>query len=88
MIKETLAQGAAVEVPSRGQYADGMVTVSARPPPCVQSWEHVKQMDRRTASGSSGPKSVLQRGGVTCDLEGSRAFHAALAIAAARRVAR
>jgi small subunit ribosomal protein S1 len=73
-IKERFPKGLEVEVlVTREQNADGMVTISARALALRQSWEKVRQMEKEG--------KVLQvkingfnRGGVTCDLEGLRAF--------------
>ncbi|NQV10277.1 MAG: S1 RNA-binding domain-containing protein [Cyanobacteria bacterium] len=73
-VKERFPKGLAVEVLVTGeQNADGMVTVSARALALRQSWEHVKQMDK-DGKVVQVKVSGFNRGGVTCDLEGLRAF--------------
>ena len=73
-LKERFPKGLAVEVlVTREQNADGMVTISARALALRQSWETVRNL-------AKGGKVVqvkvngFNRGGVTCDLEGLRAF--------------
>lgn len=73
-IKERFPKGLAVEVlVTREQNADGMVTISARALALRQSWEKVRQMEKE---GKVVQVKVtgFNRGGVTCDLEGLRAF--------------
>jgi len=73
-VKERFPKGLAVEVLVTGeQNADGMVTVSARALALRQSWEHVKQMEK-DGKVVQVKVSGFNRGGVTCDLEGLRAF--------------
>lgn len=73
-IKERFPKGLAVEVlVTREQNADGMVTISARALALRQSWEKVRKMEKE---GKVVQVKVtgFNRGGVTCDLEGLRAF--------------
>jgi small subunit ribosomal protein S1 len=58
---------------TREQNADGMVTISARALALRHSWEKVKQQEKE---GKVVQVKVngFNRGGVTCDLEGLRAF--------------
>ena len=73
-IKERFPKGLEIEVlVTREQNADGMVTISARALALRQSWDKVRTLAKEG--------KVLQvkingfnRGGVTCDLEGLRAF--------------
>ena len=73
-VKERFPKGLPVEVlVTREQNADGMVTVSARALALRHSWEKVKQLEKE---GKVVQVKVtgFNRGGVTCDLEGLRAF--------------
>jgi small subunit ribosomal protein S1 len=73
-VKERFPKGLPVEVlVTREQNADGMVTVSARALALRQSWDKVKQLEK---DGKVVQVKVtgFNRGGVTCDLEGLRAF--------------
>jgi len=73
-LKERFPKGLAVEVlVTREQNADGMVTISARALALRQSWEKVRQLEK---DGKVVQVKVngFNRGGVTCDLEGLRAF--------------
>ena len=73
-LKERFPKGLAVEVlVTREQNADGMVTVSARALALRQSWETVRNLAK---DGKVVQVKVngFNRGGVTCDLEGLRAF--------------
>jgi small subunit ribosomal protein S1 len=73
-LKERFPKGLAVEVlVTREQNADGMVTISARALALRQSWETVRNLAK---DGKVVQVKVngFNRGGVTCDLEGLRAF--------------
>jgi small subunit ribosomal protein S1 len=73
-LKERFPKGLAVEVlVTREQNADGMVTISARALALRQSWETVRNLAK---NGKVVQVKVngFNRGGVTCDLEGLRAF--------------
>ena len=73
-LKERFPRGLAVEVlVTREQNADGMVTISARALALRQSWEKLRQLEKQ---GKVVQVQVngFNRGGVTCDLEGLRAF--------------
>ena len=73
-LKERFPKGMPVEVlVTREQNADGMVTISARALALRQSWEKVRQLEK---DGKVVQVKVngFNRGGVTCDLEGLRAF--------------
>jgi small subunit ribosomal protein S1 len=73
-LKERFPKGLPVEVlVTREQNADGMVTISARALALRQSWEKVRQLEK---DGKVVQVKVngFNRGGVTCDLEGLRAF--------------
>lgn len=73
-VKERFPKGLPVEVlVTREQNADGMVTVSARALALRQSWDKVKQLEK---DGKVVQVKVtgFNRGGITCDLEGLRAF--------------
>ena len=73
-LKERFPKGLEVEVlVTREQNADGMVTISARALALRQSWETVRNLAK---DGKVVQVKVngFNRGGVTCDLEGLRAF--------------
>ena len=73
-LKERFPKGLQVEVlVTREQNADGMVTISARALALRQSWDKVRQLEK---DGKVIQVKVngFNRGGVTCDLEGLRAF--------------
>lgn len=73
-LKERFPRGLAVEVlVTREQNADGMVTVSARALALRQSWEKLRQLEKQ-AKVVQVQVNGFNRGGVTCDLEGLRAF--------------
>jgi small subunit ribosomal protein S1 len=73
-IKERFPKGLEVEVlVTREQNADGMVTISARALALRQSWEKVRQMEKE-GKVLQVKVNGFNRGGVTCDLEGLRAF--------------
>ena len=73
-LKERFPKGDPVEVlVTREQNADGMVTVSARALALRHSWDKVKQMEK-DGKVVQVKVSGFNRGGVTCDLEGLRAF--------------
>ena len=72
--RERFPKGMDVEVlVTREQNADGMVTISCRALALRQSWERVKDMEKK---GQVVQVIVngFNRGGVTCDLEGLRGF--------------
>ncbi|MFM7314867.1 MAG: S1 RNA-binding domain-containing protein [Cyanobium sp.] len=73
-LKERFPRGLPVEVlVTREQNADGMVTVSARALALRHSWDKVRTLEKE---GKVVQVKVtgFNRGGVTCDLEGLRAF--------------
>ena len=73
-LKERFPKGTPVEVlVTREQNADGMVTISARALALRQSWDKVRQLEKE---GKVVQVRVngFNRGGVTCELEGLRAF--------------
>ena len=73
-LKERFPKGLEVEVlVTREQNADGMVTISARALALRQSWDKVRSLAKE---GKVVQVKVngFNRGGVTCDLEGLRAF--------------
>ncbi|MFM9109237.1 MAG: S1 RNA-binding domain-containing protein [Prochlorococcaceae cyanobacterium] len=73
-LKERFPKGLEVEVlVTREQNADGMVTVSARALALRQSWQRVQQLEK---DGKVVQLTIngFNRGGVTGDLEGLRAF--------------
>ena len=73
-LKERFPKGLEVEVlVTREQNADGMVTISCRALALRQSWDKVKLLEKE---GKVVQVKVtgFNRGGVTCDLEGLRAF--------------
>lgn len=73
-LKERFPKDLEVEVlVTREQNADGMVTISARALALRQSWETVRNLakDGRVVQVKV---NGFNRGGVTCDLEGLRAF--------------
>ncbi|MCT0213038.1 MULTISPECIES: S1 RNA-binding domain-containing protein [unclassified Synechococcus] len=73
-LKERFPRGQPVEVlVTREQNADGMVTVSARALALRHSWDKVKQLEK-DGMVVQVKVSGFNRGGVTCDLEGLRAF--------------
>ncbi|MCT0229804.1 S1 RNA-binding domain-containing protein [Synechococcus sp. CS-1324] len=73
-LKERFPRGQPVEVlVTREQNADGMVTVSARALALRHSWDKVKQLEK-DGKVVQVKVSGFNRGGVTCDLEGLRAF--------------
>jgi len=73
-IKDRFPKGLAVEVlVTREQNADGMVTISARALALRQSWEKVRQLEKE-GKVIQVKVNGFNRGGVTCDLEGLRAF--------------
>ena len=73
-LKERFPKDLEIEVlVTREQNADGMVTISARALALRQSWETVRNLAK---DGKVVQVKVngFNRGGVTCDLEGLRAF--------------
>ncbi|MCP9915481.1 S1 RNA-binding domain-containing protein [Cyanobium sp. ATX 6F1] len=73
-IKERFPKGLAIEVlVTREQNADGMVTISCRALALRHSWDKVKQLEK---DGKVVQVKItgFNRGGVTGDLEGLRAF--------------
>ena len=73
-LKERFPKGQPIEVlVTREQNADGMVTVSCRALALRQSWDKVKQLEKE---GKVVQVKItgFNRGGVTGDLEGLRAF--------------
>ncbi len=73
-LKEKFPKGLEVEVlVTREQNADGMVTISCRALALRKSWETVMQLEKE---GKIVELKIngFNRGGVTCDLEGLRAF--------------
>ncbi len=73
-LKERFPKGLEVEVlVTSEQNADGMVTISCRALALRQSWEKVQKLEKE---GQVVQVKVngFNRGGVTCDLEGLRAF--------------
>jgi small subunit ribosomal protein S1 len=73
-LKERFPKGQPIEVlVTREQNADGMVTVSCRALALRQSWDKVKQLEKE---GKVVQLKItgFNRGGVTGDLEGLRAF--------------
>ncbi|MCP9849306.1 S1 RNA-binding domain-containing protein [Cyanobium sp. Morenito 9A2] len=73
-LKERFPKGLTIEVlVTREQNADGMVTVSCRALALRQSWDKVKQLEK---DGKVVQVKItgFNRGGVTGDLEGLRAF--------------
>ena len=73
-IKERFPKGLEVEVlVTREQNADGMVTISARALALRQSWEKVVALAKE-GKVIQVKVNGFNRGGVTCDLEGLRAF--------------
>lgn len=73
-IKERFPKGLSIEVlVTREQNADGMVTISCRALALRQSWDKVKQLEK---DGKVVQVKItgFNRGGVTGDLEGLRAF--------------
>jgi small subunit ribosomal protein S1 len=73
-LKERFPKGMELEVlVTREQNADGMVTISARALALRQSWEKVRQQAKDGAV-IQVKVNGFNRGGVTCDLEGLRAF--------------
>ena len=73
-IKERFPKGLEIEVlVTREQNADGMVTISARALALRQSWDKVRAM-AKDGKVIQVKINGFNRGGVTCDLEGLRAF--------------
>ena len=73
-LKERFPKDLEVEVlVTREQNADGMVTISCRALALRQSWERVRNLEKE---GKVVQVKVngFNRGGVTCELEGLRAF--------------
>ena len=73
-LKERFPKDLEVEVlVTREQNADGMVTISCRALALRKSWEKVKSLEK---DGEVVQVKIngFNRGGVTCDLEGLRAF--------------
>jgi len=73
-IKERFPKGLEIEVlVTREQNADGMVTISARALALRQSWDKVVALAKE-GKVIQVKINGFNRGGVTCDLEGLRAF--------------
>ncbi|MEB3158798.1 MAG: S1 RNA-binding domain-containing protein [Synechococcus sp.] len=73
-LKERFPKGLQIEVlVTREQNADGMVTISCRALALRQSWDKVKLLEKE-GKVVQVKVSGFNRGGVTCDLEGLRAF--------------
>tara|TARA_Y100001968_G_scaffold175258_1_gene160625 strand:+ start:723 stop:2015 length:1293 start_codon:yes stop_codon:yes gene_type:complete len=73
-LKERFPKDLEVEVlVTREQNADGMVTISCRALALRKSWDKVKLLEKEGAVVAVKING-FNRGGVTCDLEGLRAF--------------